>query len=173
MLSNPSIPEAVKTASRVATLAAPNFLSYLFRAALSGASMRAVAPNYRYWRRAGSAWPAEYERRKTRHPYYHIQEMMITDHVAHHAPRRVLEWGCGTGRHLHNLTQLPEVEALGFDQSETIVDAGFATGGIPQVLGTMSGISGSVLNMCCWVESCERSRALCRRSVAFCTAPAG
>jgi SAM-dependent methyltransferase len=125
MLSNHSMHEAVKTASGAEILAAPTFLSYLFRTALSGASMPNVAPNYRYWRQAGSGWAAEYDRRKTRHPYYHIQEMMITDHIAHHAPCRVLDWGCGTGRHLYNLFHLPEVEAFGFDQSETIVNAGF------------------------------------------------
>ena len=32
---------------------------------------------------------------------------------------------------------------------------------------------GSVLNVCYWVESCERSRGLCRRPMALCTPPAG
>ncbi len=126
MLSHHSMPGALKTLSRAEILATPTFLNYLFRVALSGASTRTVAPNYRYWRQSGDIWASEYDRRKTRHPYYHIQEMMITDHIAHHAPCRVLEWGCGTGRHLYNLVHIPGVEAFGFDQSETMVHAGLS-----------------------------------------------
>src|SRR5271157_214569 len=124
MLSNHSMPEVVKTMSRTEILTSTTFLNYLFRLALAGVAFETIAPHYRYWRQAGTNWAAEYARRKTRHPYYHIQEMMITDHVAHHAPCRVLEWGCGTGRHLYNLSQLHDVEVYGFDQSETMIDSG-------------------------------------------------
>ena len=110
--------------SRDEILTRPMFLNYMFRVALSSESVQTMAPNYCYWRQAGIDWGVEYDRRKTRHPYYHIQEMMITDHVAHHAPCRVLEWGCGTGRHLANLSQLPDVEVFGFDQSLTMIQAG-------------------------------------------------
>jgi SAM-dependent methyltransferase len=84
-----------------------------------------VGANYRYWSGSGDLWAVEYERRKMRHPYYHVAEMMILDHVAHHASCRVLEWGCGTGRHLFNLSQLPGVDVFGFDQSESMVREGF------------------------------------------------
>ena len=56
-----------------------------------------VAPNYAYWRQSGNEWNAEYDRRKNRHAFYHLAEAMLTDHVQHHAPCRVLEFGCGTG----------------------------------------------------------------------------
>src|SRR5262249_45052185 len=36
-------------------------------------------------------------------------------------PLRVLEFGCGTGRHLKNLRSLPGVEIFGYDQSESMV----------------------------------------------------
>lgn len=124
MLSNHSMPEVVKAMSRTEILSSRTFLSYLFRLALSGAALETIAPNYRYWRQPGTNWVVEYARRKARHPYYHIQEMMITDHVVHHAPCRVLEWGCGTGRHLYNLRQIPGVEVYGFDQSEAMVGSG-------------------------------------------------
>ena len=47
--------------------------------------------------------------------------MTILDHVVHHAPCRVLEWGCGTGRHLLNLVEAPGVDVFGFDQSASMV----------------------------------------------------
>jgi SAM-dependent methyltransferase len=126
MLSNHSMPGAMKTMTQEEILARPILLNYLFRVARSGAGVRTAAPNYCYWQRGGSTWVTEYDRRKARHAYYHIQEMMITDHIAHHAPCRVLEWGCGTGRHLFNLVQIAGVEAFGLDQSETMVGAGLS-----------------------------------------------
>jgi len=125
MTSNHSMPEEVKTMTKQEILASPTFLNYLFRLALAGEPMEKVAPNYDYWRQSGDLWACEYERRKARHPYYHIQEMMIVDHVAHHAPCRVLEFGCGTGRHLRNLMKIANADVHGFDQSEGMVEAGF------------------------------------------------
>jgi SAM-dependent methyltransferase len=100
-------------------------LNYLFHVALGDFMSTSMASNYRYWQQSGGDWGSEYDRRKTRHPFFHLQEMMITDHVIHHAPARVLEFGCGTGRHLRNLVQIPGIEAWGFDQSETMLNAGF------------------------------------------------
>jgi ubiquinone/menaquinone biosynthesis C-methylase UbiE len=105
-------------------LSSPTLLSYLFRVAL-GKQLATTADNYRYWQLSGGEWGPEYDRRKTRHPFFHIQEMMITDYVAHHAPCKVLEFGCGTGRHLRNLAGIAGVECYGFDQSEAMIDAGF------------------------------------------------
>jgi SAM-dependent methyltransferase len=93
----------------------------LFRVGLDG---KPIASSYRYWRGAGSEWVAEYDRRKARHPSYHIAEMMVLDHILHHAPCRVLEWGCGTGRHLRNLVEAANVDVFGFDQSASMVMAG-------------------------------------------------
>lgn len=87
--------------------------------------------NYAYWREHGAQWVQEYTQRKRNQVYYHIQEVMLADYVQHSAliaqnargegPLRVLEFGCGVGRHLANLSRLQGVEAHGFDQSPTMV----------------------------------------------------
>lgn len=89
-----------------------------------------VAANYQYWRDAGSGWGAEYESRKTRLILYHIQELMLTEYVAQHAAAaaaegrtfRVLEFGCGPGRHLRNLREIPNTDVRGFDQSRAMAE---------------------------------------------------
>ncbi|MFZ4575606.1 MAG: methyltransferase domain-containing protein [Phycisphaerales bacterium] len=85
----------------------------------------AVADNYRYWRDHGGDWAAEYARRKTWMVLYHIQEIMLSEYVLRHARAkpeglRVLEFGCGVGRHLFNLRKLPGVDAHGYDQSDAM-----------------------------------------------------
>jgi SAM-dependent methyltransferase len=80
-----------------------------------------IAPNYRYWREHGGEWAAEYDNRKKEQVYYHIQEVMLTEYVRHHAPAKVLEFGCGPGRHLKNLCRLPGIEVFGYDQSASMV----------------------------------------------------
>lgn len=80
-----------------------------------------VAPNYRYWQEHGGDWADEYDARKRVQPIYHLQEILLTLYVSAHAPARVLEFGCGVGRHLRNLSQLPGVELHGHDQSRTMV----------------------------------------------------
>lgn len=80
-----------------------------------------IASNYKYWREHGGGWAAEYDHRKKEQVYYHIQEIMLTEYVRHHAPASVLEFGCGPGRHLRNLVKLPGVEVFGYDQSATMV----------------------------------------------------
>jgi SAM-dependent methyltransferase len=81
-----------------------------------------VAPNYAYWRAHGGEWEQEYRKRKTTQVLYHIQEMMLTSYMLRTAQAcggrlRVLEFGCGPGRHLRNLVRLPGVEPFGYDQS--------------------------------------------------------
>ena len=77
--------------------------------------------NYKYWRENGIGWFKEYERRKKAIPYFHIQELFITELVARAAPARVLEYGCGVGRHLRNLSRVVGIEPFGYDQSATMV----------------------------------------------------
>jgi SAM-dependent methyltransferase len=81
-----------------------------------------AAPNYQYWRDEGGKWVEEYAWRKRHRPYYHIQELMLVDYFAHHAPCSVLEFGCGTGRLLQNLVLVPRLEVHGYDQSQAMVD---------------------------------------------------
>jgi SAM-dependent methyltransferase len=82
-----------------------------------------VDSNYQYWRDHGQQWVEEYDARKQRQILYHIQELMLTTYMQEHAagaprkPLRVLELGCGVGRHLRNLARLPDVEVHGYDQS--------------------------------------------------------
>lgn len=81
-----------------------------------------IAPNYAYWRAHGGEWEQEYRQRKTNQVLYHIQEMMLTTYMLRTAQAnggrlRVLEFGCGPGRHLRNLVRLPGVEPFGYDQS--------------------------------------------------------
>jgi len=80
-----------------------------------------VAPNYLYWRQHGLTWAEEYDTRKRSQPLYHIQELMLVDYFIHHAPARVLEFGCGPGRHLKNLSRIRGIEIFGYDQSRSIV----------------------------------------------------
>jgi SAM-dependent methyltransferase len=81
----------------------------------------AEAPNYAYWAKNGGDWYDEYESRKRTILYFHLQEAMITDYVARLRPERVLEFGCGVGRHLRNLCRIPHIDVQGFDQSPTMV----------------------------------------------------
>ena len=80
-----------------------------------------LAANYRYWQDNGRAWPEEYDRRRKIQILYHIQEIMLADYMAHSAPARVLEFGCGFGRHLKYLRQIPGLDVYGYDQSPTMV----------------------------------------------------
>lgn len=87
--------------------------------------MSEIAENYRYWREEGHRWADEYDQRKLDQPYYHIQELMLVEYVRRHAELwgrcRVLEFGCGVGRHLQNLVRVPGLEVHGYDQSASMV----------------------------------------------------
>jgi SAM-dependent methyltransferase len=80
-----------------------------------------VAPNYEYWRRHGGQWADEYDARKRLIPGYHVQELMLLEYFTCHAPATVLEFGCGVGRHLRYLREVPGLEVFGFDQSAAMV----------------------------------------------------
>ena len=51
----------------------------------AGAETR-IAENYEYWREHGGGWASEYDQRKKEQIYYHIQEIMLTEYIHHHAP---------------------------------------------------------------------------------------
>jgi len=87
----------------------------------------AIEENYGYWRDHGGTWADLYDERKRFDTHYHIQELMLTSYFAAHAgtaekPLRVLEVGCGVGRHLRNLRGIPGVEMHGFDQSAAMLE---------------------------------------------------
>ncbi len=80
-----------------------------------------TAANYLYWQQHGGEWVSEYEARKRNQPLYHIQEFMLVEYMMRNAPARVLEFGCGVGRHLRNLLAIPDIDVHGYDQSPTMV----------------------------------------------------
>ena len=77
--------------------------------------------NYRYWQEHGDIWPTEYDQRKKSRILYHAQEIMLADYLFHSAPARVLEYGCGFGRHLKYLTRITGLDVYGYDQSPTML----------------------------------------------------
>ena len=80
-----------------------------------------VSPNYLWWQRVGAAWPDEVKRRKRHRLLYHVEEVFLAEYFARQAPARVLEFGCGFGRHLRYLAGIEQLEVHGFDQSETLL----------------------------------------------------
>ena len=80
-----------------------------------------LAANYRYWQEHGLEWLGEYDRRKKLQIGYHLQELMLADYMRHSGPALVLEYGCGTGRHLKYLRNVPGLEVFGYDQSPTML----------------------------------------------------
>lgn len=77
--------------------------------------------NYEYWQAEGAGWYEEYTNRKMHIPYFHFQEIFISEMVSKSAPVRVLEYGCGVGRHLKNLVNISGASIYGYDQSPTMV----------------------------------------------------
>ncbi len=73
--------------------------------------------NYRYWREHGREWPGIYDQRKKHQVMYHLQEILLADYMARQAPARLLEYGCGFGRHLSYLSQIDGLDVYGYDQS--------------------------------------------------------
>lgn len=83
------------------------------------------SPSYRYWQENGKFWPKEYEQRMKSQILYHAQEIMLADYLSHFTPARVLEYGCGFGRHLKYLSKITGLDIYGYDQSPTML-AGIA-----------------------------------------------
>lgn len=80
-----------------------------------------VAENYRYWQEHGGEWGEEYDRRRRTQVFFALQELMIAEYMEHHVPARVLEFGCGVGRHLRYLSTIAGLDVYGYDQSPTMV----------------------------------------------------
>jgi len=83
--------------------------------------MPGLDKSYRWWREHGGRWPAEIKNRLGRIPYYHIQQILLADAISRCAPAKVLEFGCGFGRHLAYLRHIPGVELYGTDQSASML----------------------------------------------------
>jgi len=81
-----------------------------------------LSKNYQYWRDYGHLWLDEYEKRKHHLVFYHLQQIMIADYMYHSSPARVLEFGCGVGRHLRYISQIPGIEVYGYDQSGSMAE---------------------------------------------------
>jgi SAM-dependent methyltransferase len=79
--------------------------------------------SYQWWQNNGSTWIEEIEYRKSNQLYYHIQELLLLDYFHNSKFNRVLEFGCGFGRHLRYLREIPNLEVFGYDQSESIVSS--------------------------------------------------
>lgn len=80
-----------------------------------------LAANYQYWRDHGHTWADEYAARRRSRPLYHIEEIMIAEYFSAQAPARVLEYGCGPGRHLRHLVRIDGLDVHGYDQSQSMV----------------------------------------------------
>lgn len=80
-----------------------------------------AAANYAYWQQNGQFWVEEYQRRRANTARYGLQEIVLATIVDANLPARVLEFGCGVGRHLSYLSGLPDAEVHGVDQSPTML----------------------------------------------------
>ena len=78
--------------------------------------------NYRWWQDHGSGWRDEVADRKSYMPIYHLQEIFLEEYFARVAPGKILEFGCGFGRHLEYLRRIPKLDVYGFDQSKSMVE---------------------------------------------------
>ena len=76
--------------------------------------------SYAWWQENGAGWIDEIRSRKSNLIYYHIQELLLLNYFERSNFSRVLEFGCGFGRHLHYLREIPNLEVFGYDQSESI-----------------------------------------------------
>ncbi len=84
-------------------------------------SSLATSANYVYWQQNGQEWADEYRHRRTTTARYGIQELVLASIVDANVPARVLEFGCGVGRHLSYLAKIPGADVHGVDQSPTML----------------------------------------------------
>jgi len=90
-----------------------------------------LKPNERWWQeQSGWPWYAEIQKRKVTDDLYLKEEAylekLFTELAAdwkrtHQRPLRILEFGCGFGRHLKYIDRIDGIEACGCDQSEAML----------------------------------------------------
>jgi len=86
-------------------------------------SSRNWLPPERWWQEHGGAeWLEEVSQRRRLRPIYFLQEMFLDRYFkGMQRPLRVLEFGCGYGRHFSYLRRNPRLELYGCDQSEKML----------------------------------------------------
>jgi len=80
-----------------------------------------ILPNYLWWQQEGYTWEEEVEHIKNFQLIYHLQELVLLDYFQNSRCKRILEFGCGFGRHLKYLREIPDLEVFGYDQSRSMV----------------------------------------------------
>ncbi|WP_019915132.1 methyltransferase domain-containing protein [Paenibacillus sp. HW567] len=83
-----------------------------------------VFENEAWWQNNGMGWADEVEKRRSLQPLYGIQEVVLT-HIFSKMPKdtKVLEFGVGFGRHVDYLSDIPNIEVYGVDQSPTMLES--------------------------------------------------
>jgi ubiquinone/menaquinone biosynthesis C-methylase UbiE len=78
--------------------------------------------SYAWWQEHGNSWPVEIETRRKTQIIYTLQECFLQTYLGMLAPAKILEFGCGFGRHLSYLINIPELDCYGCDQSSTMLE---------------------------------------------------
>jgi len=79
-------------------------------------------PNVEWWKRhGGREWLEELERRRSTQDRYSRQEAWLGEHFAGEPALRVLDFGCGYGRHLRHLRQQRHLDLYGCDVSPNMI----------------------------------------------------
>lgn len=83
-----------------------------------------IYENEAWWQQNGMGWADEVEKRRSLQPLYGIQEVILT-HIFSKLPKesKVLEFGVGFGRHVDYLSDIPNIEVYGVDQSPTMLES--------------------------------------------------
>ncbi len=95
--------------------------------ALSDPQEEVLHPNESWWRaHGGNNWVREIELRTSHESHYRQQEAFLLGFFLGIPQARVLDFGCGYGRHLKNLRSIPQLELYGCDMSPKMVETAAA-----------------------------------------------
>jgi SAM-dependent methyltransferase len=84
-------------------------------------------PNEDWWQRNGGlGWQREVDARRASQPHYGQQEAFLRSLFLALPPMRALDFGCGYGRHLDYLREVPGLEIHGCDMSPTMLEGAAA-----------------------------------------------